>query len=387
LWGCHSDLVEKVQHWRPAAGNVILIVMTGPEATRSQGAAAIRILDANANRASEGLRVVEDYARFVLDDTYLTEQWKGLRHDLTATLARFPAAMRCACRQTEHDVGTEISTASEGRRPSLNDVLAANLARVQQALRTLEEYSKVPLDLAPSDATSLGAELEALRYRTYTLAAVMEVVWNSRARLQGVNVIVLVEGMDQPGAFEQLVDRLYATGVPAIQLREKHLPDRSLHDRAQRLASLARKHQSLAIINDRADIAAAVGAQAVHLGQDDLAVGQARRIVGPDVLIGVSTHSLAQAKQAVVDGANYIGVGPTFPSGTKAFEEFPGPALLREVAREITLPAFAIGGIDTANVQQVLDCGISRIAVGMAITAAADPVDAARELVGKVGLL
>jgi thiamine-phosphate pyrophosphorylase len=357
--------------------------MTGPEIAGSQAAAAIRILDANANRAAEGLRVVEDYARFVLDDSFLTEQWKGLRHDLTATLARLPPVVRAACRQTDQDVGTTISTVSEGERSGLTSVLAANMARVQQALRTLEEYTKVPLGTL-ADSTVMGAEFEALRYRSYTLAAATDRVRDSQERLEGVCLMVLIDAMAEQEAFEQLVDSLYAAGAPAIQLREKRLPDRQLHDRAQRLASLARRHQKLAIINDRADIAATVGAHGVHLGQDDLAVAQARRVVGPETLIGVSTHSLEQAKQAVLEGANYVGVGPTFPSGTKAFDHFPGPTLLREVAREIHLPAFAIGGIDTTNVQQVLDCGIGKMAVGRAITAAANPCAAARELLKQV---
>ncbi|MSQ97506.1 MAG: thiamine phosphate synthase [Gemmataceae bacterium] len=347
--------------------------------------AVIRILDATANRAAEALRVVEDHARFVLDDSHLTEQWKRLRHDLTTALARLPASMRAECRQTQHDVGTAISTPSERQRAVLDDVLSANLARVQQALRTLEEYAKVPLAPLVPDTEALSAELEAMRYRSYTLAAAMEVLRLSHDRLQSVRLMVLMEGQDEPKSFEQLVTGLFAAGVPAIQLRDKHLADRQLLDRSRRLVALARKHHALAIINDRADIAAASQAHGVHLGQDDLSVALARRIVGPQVLIGVSTHSLAQAQQAVLDGANYIGVGPTFPSGTKVFDHFPGPELLREVTQQIRLPAFAIGGIALGNIGRVLSCGITRIAVGQAITAAPDPTRTAREVLAHVG--
>ncbi len=96
--------------------------------------------------------------------------------------------------------------------------------------------------------------------------------------------------------------------------------------------------------------------------------------------MGVSTHSIEQARQAVLDGANYIGVGPTFPSGTKQFEQFPGVDLLRAVAAEIRLPAFAIGGICRENLAEVLAAGFTRIAVSGAIAASADPAAAAREL-------
>ena len=106
---------------------------------------------------------------------------------------------------------------------------------------------------------------------------------------------------------------------------------------------------SLAIVNDRADVAAIVGADGVHLGQDDLSVKDARAIVGPRMLVGVSTHNIDQARTAVLDGANYLGAGPTFASRTKAFDDFAGLDYLREVAAEIRLPTFAIGGIGIEN--------------------------------------
>jgi thiamine-phosphate pyrophosphorylase len=118
----------------------------------------------------------------------------------------------------------------------------------------------------------------------------------------------------------------------------------------------------------------------VHVGQDELSAKDARRILGPGGLVGVSTHSLEQAKAAVLAGADYIGVGPTFPSGTKRFAAFTGPELLRAVAAEIRLPAFAIGGITAENLPQVLAAGFTRIAVSGAVTAAPHPAEAARHL-------
>jgi thiamine-phosphate pyrophosphorylase len=137
-------------------------------------------------------------------------------------------------------------------------------------------------------------------------------------------------------------------------------------------------------MNDRPDLAVLAGADGVHLGQDDLSVKDARSIVGPDRLVGVSTHCIEQARQAVLDGASYIGVGPTFASKTKAFTEFPGVALLRTVAAEIRLPAFAIGGIAESNVHEVLSAGFRRIAVGSAVADAPDPAAAARRLLAVI---
>jgi thiamine-phosphate pyrophosphorylase len=137
-------------------------------------------------------------------------------------------------------------------------------------------------------------------------------------------------------------------------------------------------------MNDRPDLAVLARADGVHVGQEEVSVKDARSIVGPDMLVGVSTHSIEQARQAVLDGANYIGVGPTFPSGTKRFAQFPGVELLRAVAEEIRLPAFAIGGIERANLAEVLAAGFTRIAVSRAISSAADPVQAAKELLERV---
>jgi len=127
------------------------------------------------------------------------------------------------------------------------------------------------------------------------------------------------------------------------------------------------------------------GVDGVHVGQEELSVADARRVVGAGKLVGVSTHASEQAHAAVLAGADYLGVGPTFPSATKRFEAFPGLDYLREVADEIRLPAFAIGGITPENVGEVVAAGATRIAVGAAITAADDPaavVASLREVLG-----
>jgi thiamine-phosphate pyrophosphorylase len=316
-----------------------------------------RILDAAANRVSEGLRVVEDYLRFVLEDAHLTGQLKQLRHTLAATCTQLLGEDRCAARDTPHDVGTNLSTPSENRRADTWDVCVANLERSKQSLRSLEEFSKVR---SPESAS----QLEALRYRLYTLEQAILLATQSRERLDGVTLCVLVDG--QAPDFARRVTGLVAAGVGMIQLRDKGLADRELAERAQQLVALTRPHPTLAILNDRADIAVAAGADGVHLGQDDLSARDARRLLGPRKLIGVSTHSIEQARTAVLEGANYLGAGPTFPSTTKSFDAFPGLDYLRQVANEITLPTFAIGGICAENLPEVLATGIDRVAVSSA---------------------
>jgi thiamine-phosphate pyrophosphorylase len=133
-------------------------------------------------------------------------------------------------------------------------------------------------------------------------------------------------------------------------------------------------------MNDRPDLAVLADADGVHVGQDELGVRDARRIVGPARLVGVSTHNLEQVEQAVLDGADYIGVGPVFPSGTKSFADFPGLDFVRKATAATRLPAFAIGGITENNVAAVRAAGAERIAVSGALCGAEDPAAAARGL-------
>jgi thiamine-phosphate pyrophosphorylase len=365
----------------------------------------LRIIDASVNRASEGLRVVDDFVRFVLDDLFLTNETKSLRHDLASVTTAISSADRHAARDTAHDVGTELTTRSEQERSSVWDVCLANLRRTEQSLRSLEEYGKLT---DPAFAKSM----ESLRYRLYTLEKAIDVGRSSRDRLERVRLCVLIDGRETEAEFERLVRALIEGGVGMIQLRDKWLGDRELLGRAHLLVSLTRRQppappgvsraaddpmiqppaepgadgtrqrRTLAIINDRADVAAAVDADGIHVGQEDLPVKEARTIVGTRMLIGVSTHNIQQARAAVLDGANYLGAGPTFPSQTKSFESFAGLDYLRTVAAEIGLPTFAIGGITVKNLPDVIATGISRVAVGSAVPAAGEPASAARELLG-----
>ncbi|TWT77755.1 Thiamine-phosphate synthase [Posidoniimonas polymericola] len=337
-------------------------------------AATLRILDASLNRAAEGLRVVEDYSRFVLDDGHLSKSAKQLRHDLNALAQScLPHEWLHAARDTPGDVGATITTDAERTRATPWDVCAASLKRVEQSLRSIEEYGKL-ID------GRLVAGAEQLRYRTYTLEKALDTLRGCGARLTDCRLCVLIDGGPDGERFKRLVDILVAAGVGMLQLRDKQLESRALLDRARALVQATRGTPTLALINDRADIAAAAAADGVHLGQEDLTVADARRILGAEALIGVSTHNLAQARQAVLDGASYLGAGPTFESKTKSFESFAGLDYLGEVSTEVSLPTFAIGGITVENLPKVVATGAKRIAVASAVTAAADPAAAARGL-------
>ncbi len=333
----------------------------------------LRILDAAANRAREALRVLEDYLRFVLDDPFLTGRCKQLRHDLTEALARIPVGERLSARETQADVGTQLTTLSEAARVDAAAVLAANFARLQEALRSLEEFGKL---IDPGAA----ARAKQLRYTSYTLHRAVETSRRSLERLGNASLYVLLDGRADARQFQHLAETLVMAGADVLQLRDKRLGDRDLLVRAQLLRTATAGTKTLFIVNDRPDLAVLSDSDGVHVGQDELPVKDVRRIVGPKMFIGVSTHSIEQARQAVLDGADYLGVGPTFPSGTKQFKEFPGTALLRAVSAEVRLPSFAIGGINCANLAEVVEAGFARVAVGGAVVAASDPAAAVREL-------
>jgi thiamine-phosphate pyrophosphorylase len=324
-----------------------------------------RILDACANRAREGLRVAEDYCRFVLEDAFLCGELKRLRHELTAALTELAPDLLSA-RDTEGDVGTGLSTETERRRHSLAEVARANLKRLQEALRSLEEFGKV-------HGPDLGRRLETLRYRTYTLEKAVVTGTAARQRLEGVRLYVLLTGSQCRSSLEWTIAEAAAGGAGAVQLREKALSDRDLLARARDVRRWTRRAGVLFIVNDRPDVARLAEADGVHLGQDDLPVREARRILGAEALVGVSTHNLEQLRRAVLDGASYIGVGPTFPSGTKGFAQLAGLDYVRAASAETTLPAFVIGGIDLKTIGAASAAGARRVAVGQAVAAADDP--------------
>jgi thiamine-phosphate pyrophosphorylase len=331
---------------------------------------AARILDASANRAREGLRVAEDYCRFVLDDHFLSAELKSIRHDLTALLAAWPAAGLLAARETLRDVGTNITTPGEEARASLRAVALANLKRAEEALRSLEEFGKLR-------DPRLGQGFEQLRYRAYTLERSIVLGLTARERLADARLYILVSGSDCRGGLEWTIKEAASGGAQIIQLREKNLTDRELLERAARVRRWADQAGLLFIMNDRPDIARLAGADGIHVGQEEMPVREVRRIAGASALIGVSSHSPGQARQAILDGASYLGVGPTFASETKQFEGLAGLNFVKQIARQTSLPFFVIGGVTLANVGDIVAAGGARVAVCRAICQADDPRGAA----------
>ncbi|TGD89078.1 thiamine phosphate synthase [Mycolicibacterium sp. CH28] len=211
-----------------------------------------------------------------------------------------------------------------------------------------------------------------------------------RTTLAAARLYLCTDARRERGDLAEFADAALSGGVDIIQLRDKGSPGEHqfgpLEARGELaaleiLADAARRHGALLAVNDRADIAYAAGADVLHLGQDDLPLDVARRIVGPDTLIGRSTHETGEAARALMEDVDYFCVGPCWPTPTKPGRPAPGLDLVRAVASmHSDKPWFAIGGIDEQRLPEVIDAGARRVVVVRAITAAADPQAAARRL-------
>ncbi len=337
-----------------------------------------RVLDVNGNRAAEGLRVLEEIARLVREDAPSAAALKELRHELALILSGLDRTNRLAARSTENDVGTAITSASEKSRADLNALVAAESSRIGEALRVLEEFSK----LVDAD---LSARFKRLRYRAYDELARIELAWTKHAWLKSMRLCVLIDCAKPIDNFVAYVRKLGAAGLNCLQVRDKELEGGHLVRYARAAVAALSPLGCQVIVNDRVDIALASGAAGVHVGQEDLAIEDVRRLSTGRLCVGVSTHDIDQARDAVARGADYIGCGPTFPSTTKSFEQFAGVEFLKQVAAEITLPALAIGGVTLENCHQVVGAGIRGVAVSAAVHGATDPAAAVREFLASLG--
>lgn len=332
-----------------------------------------RILDANANRAREALRVMEDVARFALDDASLSGACKVLRHDLAGALDTLPPGWLDANRDTPGDVGTDLDTQAEMQRSGLLDMVTAAGRRLGESLRTIEETAKT------IDAT-LARRVETLRYHGYTIEQrLLARLGSGRARPWRLCLVLTEAACRRP--WQEVLAAALEGGADCVQVREKTMTDAGLRERLATVIEIARPAGASVIVNDRADLALAAGADGVHLGRDDLSIRDVRRLAGRALIIGATVHDLDEAQAAIEAGADYCGVGAMFASPVKPERRPAGPALLRAfIERHPAIPHLAIGGITPANVHTLVEAGCRGKAVCSAICAAEDPAAVTRDL-------
>ncbi len=286
-----------------------------------------QIIDANLNRISEGLRVIEEYCRFVSRHKSFTDQLSDMRKKVNQSEERIVDNLKI--REIEADM-----RAKEVARPrdSLMDLLKANFKRAEEGLRVLEEYTSNALYMS-------------LRYDLYELEKQILLTLTQKNICPGIylisdNIDVLKKGLEW--------------GVSLVQLRDKKASKSELFFKAKEFYPLAKKANIPFIVNDYLDIALAVDADGFHSGQDDLPVSVQRSLLGPHKIIGKTTHSLAQGLQAQSEGVDYVSVGPIWDTPSKPGRVGIGCDYLSLAASQLHIPYVAIGGISLDRLPEVL---------------------------------
>ena len=339
----------------------------------------LRIIDANCNRISEGLRLLEDIARFLLNDADLSHQLKAMRHNLVKSLSKFGAELLSE-RNSEADVGTRVESVSQ--REDLPSLVTANAKRAEEALRVIEELATLP-EISPV-LHSKG--FEQARFSLYALER--EILskllrQDKLARLRGLYVIIDTQVLAPEDGVEA-ADGAVQGGAKIIQLRDKRHDKGELLVIAHKLRDLCCKSDTIFIINDHLDIALAADADGLHIGQTDLPLPVVRKELPVDRIVGCSARTLAQARKAEAEGADYVAIGSIFPSPTKKHAAVIGLQQLRQVKQAISIPLVAIGGINKDNIGEVIAAGADAAAVISAVLAEENIEQATRQLVKEI---
>lgn len=345
-----------------------------------------RIVDANVNRASEALRVLEDWARFALKqalspepraENTVNEKLKRIRHEINKVFNQ--KANLIFSRDSVNDIGRNLEI--NNQRQSVRDIIRANCKRIEESLRVLFEYGQL---------LQINTKvLEELRYEIYTLEK--ELIVNEKLiRLNNAKLYLITNRKTHDGSvfsdkeFFSILEKALEGGVDVIQLREKEEKEKRIIELGKEIKKMVLNTNVLFIINDRVDLALACDADGVHLGQNDLPLNEARKITPEGFLIGLSTHNIEQGEgsrnffsRGLVD---YVGVGPVFATPTKPDYKPAGLEYVKWAVNHINIPWFAIGGIDITNVEKVLSCGAERISIVRAIMNSKNPLQSTKEL-------
>ncbi len=329
-----------------------------------------RIIDANINRVNEGLRCIEEYTRFVLNNKDLTSRLKNIRHEISIYFDdKYENLIKS--RDTVNDIGVDIKNISKENNKS--SVIRANLKRIEEGLRVLSEYAGLD---------------DKYRYQIYTIEKeISEIVSMEKhtnikkALLKNRNIYLITssDSFKNDDDFLDKVAQILKAGVNIVQLREKNKSASEIIKLGYAIRQLCSIYNALFIVNDRVDIAKILDADGVHLGQDDISIEDARKILGEDKIIGISTHKPQDAIEAKNSGADYIGVGPVFKTPTKPNTIPVGLEYVKWVRENIDIPFYAIGSIDTNNVNNVVSSGAENIAVIRALMNSNNPSDTVKK--------
>jgi len=311
-----------------------------------------QIVDANLDRAREGLRVLEDWARFALGRKDLVNNFKNFRQ----ILGKQHLKIYKESRNFIKDTSAGLSHPEQFKRNEVSSIISSNAGRVQEALRVIEEFSR-------DHNQNLSKISSDIRYEIYNLEIVLlEAQSNySLRKILNENDLYFIT-IDNENLFEKIKNILEG-GVKIIQLRFKQGKDSDNLEFAIRVRELCNNFDALFIVNDRVDIALASKADGVHLGQDDIDIKSARNILGFSKIIGISASNEWDIKKAIKDGCDYLGIGPVFATNTKKEKVPLGIDTLKSLTKDISIPWFAIGGIKQENIYLLKENNIRKIAI------------------------
>ena len=314
----------------------------------------LRILDANFNRVKEGLRVIEEFLRFHYPPLPYLEEWRNLRKELVKRISSLPLLSH---RDSEEDAGKNFIPASY---PDILSLLRANFSRIEEGLRVIEEISRLKFP-------SLVSFIMKLRFQIYSLEKKILTRYNRKSRLTPIGIYLITDENIAGKPSPLIVEEALQAGIRFIQLRDKTSSLREIICKGEKIRELTSKFQAVFILNDRIDVAMAVNADGVHLGEEDFPLTEARKILGEEKIIGVTARTLESALEKSGKDIDYIALGPVYPTPLKRELKPIGIDILRKAKETIPLPIVAIGGIREENIQEIIKTGVDGIAMVRAL--------------------
>jgi len=328
----------------------------------------IRTLDANLNRVSEGIRVIEDIFRFKYENSAMTNSLRNVRHRVR-NISRMLTPLLLNNRQVNSDPGVEISmTSNVDQRSQHTDILHANFKRVQEGLRSIEE------SLKSMQKYDIAKQYEQIRFQTYSIEKQCYLATPVKRKriFPSTDIYCLTaESLSCGRKNITVVDEMIQAGIKIIQYREKEKPFGEKYQECMKIREMTQANDVTFIVNDHVDLALMTQADGVHIGQTDYPVEAVRALTGDDFIIGISTHAPEEALRAQEAGADYIGVGPIYSTKTKKDVCDPvGHTYLEFAVKNITIPFVTIGGIKEHNLHEVVRLGATCVGIVSEITGA-----------------
>ena len=311
-----------------------------------------QIIDANLDRAREGLRVLEDWARYGLGEVDIVKKLKDFRQ----TLGSLHLDYYKNARNYTKDRCNGLDHPEQFKRIHTENIISSNSSRIQEALRVLEEFTR-------NNNYELSKAASLIRYEIYNLE--IEILnANCNRNLKKIlveNNLYLITN-EKPDLISD-IEKLLIGGVKIIQYRSKKIDDSLNIKRAKLIKRLCKTHKAIFIVNDRVDIALASEADGVHLGQNDMDLITARKLLGFSKIIGISANNEHDIQNAIQDGCDYLGIGPVFETNTKKNKKPLGIDKIRKLTKNIEVPWYAIGGIKNKNIQELQSNQIKKVAI------------------------